>query len=300
MMSMPSDSPSTRPETGSKELPPVQAPSGRFIIQLFLVPGLVVTVAVLILLGFSWLVGGESAPDKLLDRLESPNAEVRWRAASEMAQRLKRDEALAANPKVALRLTALLHKAADELERIPKGTTDAERADEKKMILEKRRDVEFMAPCVGHMIVPAGAEVLSDLSRTGRGHDPKSKALLRRQAVWSLAHLGENVRRFSNLPAEKRDEVLAQLHAASMGSGEPAKWARHAYGYLNGTTPGLGVIPALVESASADDPFLRTAVAFALTFWEGTGEEKALAEKTLKVLSYDDGRGTRIEIGDGD
>ncbi len=69
-------SPSTHDEL-PKDLPPVQAPSGRFIVQLFLVPGLIVTVAVLILLAFGWLVGGESQPDKLLERLESTNAEVR-------------------------------------------------------------------------------------------------------------------------------------------------------------------------------------------------------------------------------
>jgi hypothetical protein len=284
----------------ANSLPPVQPPSGRFIVQLFLVPGLIVTVAVLILLGFSGLVGGESAPDKLMERLESPNAEVRWRAANEIAQRLKRDDDLASDPKLALRLTTLLQKAADDLDRIPVGKNDKERADEKKSVLEKRKDIEFLGPCVGNLMVPAGAAVLSDLAVKGRGRDAKSQALLRRQAVWALGNLGENVKRFQSLPAERRETILAELAAASVASGPQAEWARQALGFLDGSKTNVGVIAALAESAKADDPYLRTLVALALTFWEGEGDERVLAENTLKTLSRDDGHGTRIEIGDAD
>ena len=53
-------------------LPPVVAPSGRFIIQLFLVPGLIVAGAVVILLGFSWLAGGPRTPEAFLRELNVP------------------------------------------------------------------------------------------------------------------------------------------------------------------------------------------------------------------------------------
>ena len=53
-------------------LPPVVAPSGRFIIQLFLVPGLIVAGAVIILLGFSWLAGGPRTPEAFLRGIYSP------------------------------------------------------------------------------------------------------------------------------------------------------------------------------------------------------------------------------------
>jgi hypothetical protein len=55
-----------------------------------------------------------------------------------------------------------------------------------------------------------------------------------------------------------------------------------------------------VECSKADDPFLRELVAHALKIWEGEGQDKDLAEQTLHILSRDDGRGTRIEIGAGD
>jgi hypothetical protein len=52
-------------------LPPVTPPSGRFIAQLFLVPGLIVAVAVLLLLAFRYLFGGGHAPDYFLRQLQS-------------------------------------------------------------------------------------------------------------------------------------------------------------------------------------------------------------------------------------
>src|SRR4051794_10459276 len=82
----------------SKGLPPVVAPSGRFLAQLFLVPGLIVASAVLILLGFSWLAGGSKNPDAFIRDLESSNPDIRWRTASDLAQVLKRDPGLAGDP----------------------------------------------------------------------------------------------------------------------------------------------------------------------------------------------------------
>jgi hypothetical protein len=281
-------------------LPPVQAPTGKFIVQLFLVPLLIVTVLLLLYLGLNWLVGSEAVPDKLVERLESPNAEVRWRAADELAQRLKRDDRLASNPQLALRLTGLLRKAADDLEQTSRGSSAAGGSAVRKDLLEKRKDVEFLGPCVGALLIPTGIPVLTDLAVNGKGGDAKTVTLLRRQAVWSLANLGENVRRFRKLPLEQAEAVRQQLQAASAGSGGPAAWARAAYECLEDPSAKTGVVPALAECARADDPYLRTLVALALTFWEGDGEEKALAEKTLVTLSYDDGHGARVEIGDAD
>src|SRR5262249_51738400 len=107
-------------EPASKGLPPWAPPSGRHIAQLFLVPGLIVTGAVIILLGFSWLAGTTRTPDQFLKNLDSSNADIRWRAANDLAQMLKRDEKLAADPVFGLNLAERLYKAADELERLEK------------------------------------------------------------------------------------------------------------------------------------------------------------------------------------
>src|SRR5262245_39234907 len=88
-------------------LPPVQPPSARFIVQLFLVPGLIVVVAVLIYLGSSYLVRSSQTPESYLRDLDSSNRDIRWRGAHDLAQVLKRPEslALASNPGFALDLT---------------------------------------------------------------------------------------------------------------------------------------------------------------------------------------------------
>src|SRR5260370_24382803 len=75
-----------------KGLPPVTPPSGRFIMQLFLVPSLIIAVVVVILVGFGYLVGGSRTTANYLHDLDSPNADVRWRGALDLAQVIERPE----------------------------------------------------------------------------------------------------------------------------------------------------------------------------------------------------------------
>ncbi|HEV3203281.1 MAG TPA: hypothetical protein VGY77_02810 [Gemmataceae bacterium] len=285
-----------------KGLPPVAPPSGRFIAQLFLVPGLIVGVAVLILLGFTWLVGGDSDPQTLLDRMENSNADVRWRAANEFMQRLKKDPQLASDPRLALRLTKLLRKALAELDRTEKALAgSAEVAPDRKTLQEKRKDVEFLSPCLGHMIIPTGAPILCEMARKTAGHDAKTIASLRRKAVWSLANLGENLKRYDRLSSEESNKVLEALEQTlAEQQGEQLQWARLTLQYLQGERKNLGVFQALADCAKADDPFLRELAAMAFSFWDGDAEDNALAEKTLLALARDDGHGVRIEIGEND
>src|SRR5437870_11465349 len=76
-------------------LPPVTPPSGRFIAQLFLVPGTIVLVAVLIILGINYLFIGGYTPQYFLGKLDSDNDDIRWRGASDLAQHIKRPESKA-------------------------------------------------------------------------------------------------------------------------------------------------------------------------------------------------------------
>ena len=68
--------------TADAGLPPVAPPSGKFILQLFLVPGLIVAGLVLVALGLQWLTGAHRNPEKYLEGLDDPNPEVRWRTAA--------------------------------------------------------------------------------------------------------------------------------------------------------------------------------------------------------------------------
>src|SRR5437763_14567194 len=113
-------------------LRPVAPPSGRFIAQLFLVPGLIVRVAVFIYLGSSYLVQSSHTPATFLKDLDSDNAEIRWRGAHDLAQVLKRPESLtlASDPKFALDLAERLDRAAAEVEKAERSTaTDLAKAE---------------------------------------------------------------------------------------------------------------------------------------------------------------------------
>src|SRR5262249_31299358 len=142
-----------------------------------------------------------------------------------------------------------------------------------------------------------------------------------------LAALGDNLGRFDQLPEGRRSQVLEFLDQAaglsnsaspddiqavlkasgdyfpkyvfSTRAGELADWARGSAAYLRQSGP-FAVIPALLDCAEADDPFLRQQVAHALTFWDGTPAEDQRIEAALLRLARDDGHGTAIEVGEGD
>ncbi len=295
-MSEPSGNGQPVPEPG---LPPVVAPSGRFIAQLFLVPGLIVAAAVAVLLGFSWLSGSNRSPEAFLRDLESSNIDIRKRTANDLAQVLKRDDGLATNVEFGLKLVAQLRQAVADLERTetpsegPGSTAAAGPRDED---VNRRWYVQFLIASVGNLMTPVGGPMLADLAKTGAGHDPKINAMVRRQAVWALASLGDALQRFNQLPEDRKAGVLAALDRAAEGTpGEQATWARRSAAALRKQAP-LGVVAALAECAKADDPFLRQQVALALTFWGGTPDEDKLAEATLLKLAHDDGHGTAIKV----
>src|SRR5262245_38808678 len=94
------------------------------ILRLFLVPFLIVGALVgLYVLGHALYgkMGASRSARKFLSNLDSANADVRWRAASDLSQELPRSPELAANATFALELadrleTALEESAADEKE----------------------------------------------------------------------------------------------------------------------------------------------------------------------------------------
>jgi hypothetical protein len=285
----------------AKGLPPVVAPSGRFIAQLFLVPGLIVAGAVVVLLGFTWLAGGPRSPDAFLRDLRSANPDIRWRTASDLAQVLRRDDRLATNVDFGLKLAELLKQAVAELARKDKiraeragAASSEELAADRLTALAQRHQVQYLTASVGSLLSPVGAPVLADLARQSPVADPLLAAQLRWRAVWALASLGERLRHFEQLADDRKSAVLTDLdELAKTAPGEEAAWAKQAAAHLRKQgTP--GVVPALVACASADDHFLRAQTAHALTFWDGTPDENQLIEATLLKLARDDGHGTVI------
>ena len=72
----------------------MQPPSAGFIVQLFVVPGLIVMAIVGVWLLFGKLATGEQDWQSLVVELQHPNPLRRWRAASGLAQMVKADQQL--------------------------------------------------------------------------------------------------------------------------------------------------------------------------------------------------------------
>ncbi|AGA25522.1 HEAT repeat domain-containing protein [Singulisphaera acidiphila] len=88
------------------DLPPVEAPSAGFIVQLFVIPAVIVAVVIVVWLLFGKLAGGERDAMEYVRLLRSPNAH--WRAAYELASLIQNDPKLASDPKLLGELTDLL------------------------------------------------------------------------------------------------------------------------------------------------------------------------------------------------
>ncbi|MFM9961093.1 MAG: hypothetical protein ACKV2Q_07695 [Planctomycetaceae bacterium] len=99
----------------SETLPPVEPPSAKFIVQLFVVPGLIVAAIVGVWLLFGKLASAEQDWQALVADMKSSNEHRRGRGAMGLAQALAVDQnskttgpRLTTNPQVAQELSALL------------------------------------------------------------------------------------------------------------------------------------------------------------------------------------------------
>ncbi len=308
------------PPAAPPGLPPVEPPSGRFIVQLFLVPGLIVFVVVMGLMALFYLTARQS-PEYFVRQLDSDNADIRWRAASDLAQILKRPESGSlrwkADARFALDLAERLRGSLDELLRreqetqaglihAHKADTTASRPEDAaaveaawRKLTPLRNQVSFLASALGDLHIPVGVPLLADICLHDTSPDVKGNTLQRRKALWSLANLGSNTRGFAKLPPDKQTEALEALRAEAAGSSPRAAWARTALFYVDPSAPNpTGVVHAdevLARCAEAPDRYLREQVALALNFWNGP-----LAEPTLLKLAHDDGRGTLLRVIESD
>ncbi|MFP6764742.1 MAG: hypothetical protein VB858_14040, partial [Planctomycetaceae bacterium] len=121
-----SDAPPSRPEPtqdslSAEDLPPVEPPSARFILQLFLVPGLIVSAVIGVWALFGKISSSEQDWRQQIVEMRSNNEHRRWRGANGMAQMLRADiergtdgQQLSRNPAIAKELADLLADLLDE------------------------------------------------------------------------------------------------------------------------------------------------------------------------------------------
>ncbi len=155
-------------------LPPVEPPSARFIIQLFVVPALIVMLVVGVWIVVTWLVHRTTMrPEDLIDGLETASV-ARWQRASELADLLRNDRFadFRTNGKAAAQLATILDREVDAAE-------GGERMDQENITLRY-----FLARALGEFHVDEGTDVLLKTATTNR--DPQ-ETLVRRGALQALA-----------------------------------------------------------------------------------------------------------------
>jgi hypothetical protein len=276
-------------------------------LRLFLVPALIVAGLVALLMVFNWagryFAGrgwGNRSREQYLAALDDTNNTIRWEAASDLAQQLLRDDALAADVDFALQLNTRLERArtasAAAEDNFAKRVGKLEKAEitaEEARLGNDRKYILYLGSCLGNFMAPVGAPVLQELARPDKGLEPRALATQRRQALWALANLGENLKRFDKLPAEQQPAILEALQKAEKG--EQGTLAKKTGDYLRqrqaGKADSFGLVPVLEKCADADDPSVRMMTAFATNFWTASPTEEARMEDVLVRLANDVGRG---------
>ncbi len=182
------------PSSSDRPLPPVEPPSARFILQLFVVPAVIVTIIVLVWMLFTWLAQMGSDPTKYVDALRR-NSKVRWQAAASLADLLNdsRNVEMKHDQRLAQELGSLLH---DEL----KDSSSSE---------EQVKLEVYLCCALGEFQVPDAVPPLVEAaSLTG----PEEVAV-RRAALEGLAVLAKNLALKSGPEKEQMDRVLTAAAA---------------------------------------------------------------------------------------
>jgi HEAT repeat protein len=239
----------SRPPLGEELLPPVEEPSAKFIMQLFVVPMLIVAVLAggYVLLGM--LVRSTTVdPGKLIKGIEHGPSVARWQRASELADMLnsKRYAALKRDHREAAHLARILDR---EIEQSNDGNDGQEAATLRF----------FLARALGEFEVHDGIDVLLKAAETKR---TPSDEPVRRSAIEAIAVRTYNLQQLDP-PEQLSHPELEPTLIRLAGEGDAAIRTRatFALGKL-GTPAAIEKLEALVDDPDADTRY-NAAVALA-------------------------------------
>jgi HEAT repeat protein len=252
------------PPSGSRprDLPPVEAPSAEFIIQLFVIPALVVLVVIVVWLLFGKLAGGERDAMEYvrLIRESHINPRAANRAAFELASLLQNDPKLASDARLLGELTDVLERDLDKV--------------------EDPRITQYVALALGRFhtleAVSSSRQKIDLLSALDRALDEKYPEPVRIAAAASLA---EHAARLEGKLDDPRP-VAALVRASESGGPEFRQMAIYALGFFGGEVAAAGLRARLGD----EDRFVRYNAAVAL----GRRGDPAAQAVLQEMLSSDD------------
>jgi len=247
------------PLSAADALPPVEPPSAAFLVQLFLVPGIIVSIIVCVWLAFHWLAHLGNDPQAYVRTLQRDN-EGRWQAALNLANdlrgpgggALKEDEALAR-----------------ELGRILSEEATSGRTGEQSQTLRL-----YLCRALGEFSVPSAATTL--IERAGDATDPQTA----RAAVEALSVLQANLAAAGRGLADPGAATEAVIGASRSDDAPLRSAAAFTLGVLGGQ-PAVERLLALTGD-TVDDVRFNAALGLArqgrTEAYEGLGEMLALAD----------------------
>ena len=251
------------PETDSPEasvpvdgsasaLPPVEAPTAGFILQLFLIPMMIVSVIVGVWLAFTWMAHLGNDPQDLVAALRVPN-ESGWQKADILAEMLR-------NPSNdQLKKDVLL---AENLAQVLRGQLAAGATDEKSVLMRV-----FVCRALGEFRVAEALPALIEAVRTDRTTED---LLVRDAALQAIAVLARNLVAVQDAKVlQANEQLLAVLLDASRdyaeeGSGSERAKIRSAAAYTLGVVGGQNARDRLVEMLQDAFPNARYNAAIGL------------------------------------
>lgn len=229
-----------------EDLPPVEPPSASFIMQLFLVPGLIVAAVIAVWALFGKLSSTEQDWRQLIAEVRSNNEHRRWRGATGLAQMLRSDvelgdsgKQLSTNPQIAKELATLL------LELLNEPAQDEELTSQQS----------FLARTLGWL-----DSLDESLPALTQATDAKYELIVRSDALRSIALIAGRAK--DNGRPLDRTEVTDGLLEVSHDS-EPL--IRQVAAFTLGLIPGENVDQRLRVMAEDRDPNTRINAAMAMS-----------------------------------
>ena len=230
---------SNQPINPDDSLPPVEPPSAAFLVQLFLVPGVIVAIIVCVWLAFHWLAHLGNDPQAYVRTLRRAN-EGRWQAALNLANDLRgpNGSGLKADVKLASELGSILD---DE---VGSGRT-GEQSETLRL---------YLCRALGEFSVPEAAAAL--VRRVNANDDdPTTQA-----AIEAIAVLATNLQK-AGRSFENRDDVVAAVLAATTSANSRV---RDACGFTLGVLGGERSIDGLLRLVGDPSADVRSNAALGL------------------------------------
>jgi len=261
------------------DLPPVEAPSAGFIVQLFVIPAIIVLVVICVWLLFGKLAGGERDAMEYVRmmRASSTNFRAANRAAFELASLLQNDPKLASDPKLLGELTDLLEHELDTVE-------NPEMAQYVALALGRFNTLDA---------VSTAGQKIDPISALDRALDAKYPTGIRMAAAASLA---KQAARLEGALEDSR-AVAALTQATEADDAEIRQMAVYALGFFGGDA----AVTTLRVKLNDPDRFVRYNSAVALARHGDPAAKGNIAEmlssKALdQVISLDSGTEKQAKI----